>query len=252
MQIKYGNPHDPSGKRPDYDPSQSAEQDRGSTEGSEAETPIAEPADAPYSLVQTVLIQDLSLHNAQSRITDLGSQLTETKAASSAAPSFLAFGSGELPGCVQTTKVPGDPGTVQPLLATITRPGYVPEGRTAAPPAPGADLIGAGFLQSAAKTAAGIAGGALYFEGIRSMVGHHDAVSIIGNQPVAPSVGGGRYECFCDRATLDELLADDVMEPVLRTAGFERGEFRDMLTEMASTWSRLNRCNSKGSSKGSP
>jgi hypothetical protein len=56
-----------------------------------------------------------------------------------------------------------------------------------------------------------------------------------------------RYECFRDRATLDELLADDVMEPVLRTAGYERDEFRDMLTEMASSWSRLNRCNSKGS-----
>jgi hypothetical protein len=48
----------------------------------EAETLIrettAERVDAPYSLVQTVLIQDLSLHNAQSRITNLESQLTET------------------------------------------------------------------------------------------------------------------------------------------------------------------------------
>jgi hypothetical protein len=32
-------------------------------------------------------------------------------------------------------------------------------------------------------------------------------------------------ECFCYRATLDELLADDVMEPVLRTAGYEPDEF---------------------------
>lgn len=88
----------------------------------------AERVDAPYSLVQTVLIQDLSLHNAQSRITDLESPLTETKAASSAAPSFLgaAFGSGELPSCVQITKVPGDPGTVQPPLATMPPPDYVP------------------------------------------------------------------------------------------------------------------------------
>ena len=49
-----------------------------------------------------------------------------------------------------------------------------------------------------------------------------------------------RDECFCGRATLDELLADDVMEPVLRTADYERDEFRDMLTEVAATWSRLN------------
>ena len=39
--------------------------------------------------------------------------------------------------------------------------------------------------------------------------------------------------------TLDELLADDVMETVLRTAGHERDEFRDMLKEMAATRSRL-------------
>jgi hypothetical protein len=56
-----------------------------------------------------------------------------------------------------------------------------------------------------------------------------------------------RNECFCCRATLDELLADDVMEPVLRTAGYERDEFRDMLTEAAATWSRLNGCYGKGS-----
>ena len=44
---------------------------------------------APYYLVQTVLIQDLSLHNAQSRITDLETQLTEIKSTSPGAPSFL-------------------------------------------------------------------------------------------------------------------------------------------------------------------
>src|SRR2546430_4622621 len=71
-----------------------------------AETLIRETtavrADAPYSLVQTVLIQDLSLRYAQSRINDLETRLTETKPASSAAPSFLGgprflgavFGSG--------------------------------------------------------------------------------------------------------------------------------------------------------------
>ena len=44
----------------------------------------AERHGAPYYLVQTVLIQDLSLHNAQRRITDLETQLTETKLSSSA------------------------------------------------------------------------------------------------------------------------------------------------------------------------
>ena len=49
---------------------------------------MVEQPDAPYYLVQTVLIQDLSLRYAQSRINDLETRLTETKPASFAAPSF--------------------------------------------------------------------------------------------------------------------------------------------------------------------
>src|SRR5207245_24514 len=80
-----------------------------------------------YSLVQTVLIQDLSLHNAQSRITDLETQLTETTRASSAPPSFLGgpsflgavFGQGEPSGGVRTSTVPpGGAGTGPPIAAT--------------------------------------------------------------------------------------------------------------------------------------
>jgi hypothetical protein len=42
-----------------------------------------------------------------------------------------------------------------------------------------------------------------------------------------------RVECFCSRATLDDLLSDEVMAPVLRSAGYEPDEFREMMTEMA-------------------
>ena len=53
------------------------------------------------------------------------------------------------------------------------------------------DLLGGGggFLRSATITAAGIAGGALLFEGIKTMFGEHDAVGIAGNQPAAPGLG---------------------------------------------------------------
>jgi hypothetical protein len=40
-------------------------------------------------------------------------------------------------------------------------------------------------------------------------------------------------ECYCSRATLDDLLSDEVMAPVLRSAGYELDEFREMITEMA-------------------
>ena len=42
-----------------------------------------------------------------------------------------------------------------------------------------------------------------------------------------------RAECFCSRATLDDLLSDEVMAPVLRSAGYGPDEFREMMTEMA-------------------
>jgi uncharacterized protein len=161
------------------------------------ETTTGRP-DAPYFLVQTVLIQDLSLHNAQNMITDLEAQLTETKRASSASPSFLGgpsflgavFGRDEPSGSVRTSTVPpGGPGTGPPLAAT-PQPGYAPEQSSAARSASGAGLMGGGgFLRSAATTAAGIAGGALLFEGIQSMFGHHDAAGITGNQAAMPGLG---------------------------------------------------------------
>ena len=40
-------------------------------------------------------------------------------------------------------------------------------------------------------------------------------------------------ECYCSRATLDDLLSDEVMAPVLRSAGYEPDEFREMMTKMA-------------------
>ena len=90
----------------------------GQPKDTEAETLIrdttAERPDAPYSLVQTVLIQDLSLHDAQIKITGLETKLTETKCALSAPPSFLGgpsflgavFGRIEPSGGARTSNVP--------------------------------------------------------------------------------------------------------------------------------------------------
>jgi hypothetical protein len=50
------------------------------------------------------------------------------------------------------------------------------------------ELGGSNFLRSAAMTAAGIAGGAL-FEGIQSMFGHHDTAGITGIQAAVPGLG---------------------------------------------------------------
>ena len=43
----------------------------------------------------------------------------------------------------------------------------------------------------------------------------------------------GHVECRRFEPSLEDLLADEVMEPVLRSAGLERQELRDMMLETA-------------------
>src|SRR5215472_12100165 len=86
---------------------------------------MTEQPDAPYYLVQTVLIQDLSLHNAEQRIADLEKQLADAQqAAKPTATSFLGglFGSRQ-PAPPAGSAPPAGPWTRLPQVA-------------AAPPAP--------------------------------------------------------------------------------------------------------------------
>jgi hypothetical protein len=43
----------------------------------------------------------------------------------------------------------------------------------------------------------------------------------------------GRTDCCRYEATLDELLDDDIMAPVLRSAGFDPEGFREMMVATA-------------------
>lgn len=43
----------------------------------------------------------------------------------------------------------------------------------------------------------------------------------------------GRFDCCRYEPSLDDLLADEVMTPVLRSAGFDPQGFRDMMAEAA-------------------
>lgn len=155
---------------------------------------MAAQPDAPYLLVQTVLIQDISLAGAQRRITELERQLAEAKTAPApaASTSFLGSQRSSVPSAgpwspsaqaaspapvwTQSAATPAPPMTAQPML---TGPWQAPWA------APG---IGSGFLDQAMATAAGIAGGALLFEGIQSMFGPHYG-AMVGGIPMQPGVG---------------------------------------------------------------
>lgn len=43
----------------------------------------------------------------------------------------------------------------------------------------------------------------------------------------------GRFDCCQYRPSLDDLLADEVMQPVLRSAGIDHHELREMMIETA-------------------
>lgn len=118
-----------------------------------------QPASA-YLLVQTVLVQEQALKAAQERIAELEAKTAAEPPAT--APSFL--GSAARPGpwgaAAPRTSVPSTvPSTRSPLQAAVS-----PQQQQ--PPA-----AGGSFLRTAMMTAAGVAGGALLFEGIRNLMG---------------------------------------------------------------------------------
>jgi hypothetical protein len=129
----------------------------------EAEQAIAallrERPDAPYLLSQTVLVQDYALHQAQARIAELERQQAEP--AEPETGSFL----GSLLGRSQ-------PAARRPVAAPMAPPAAAAGPWGSAAPGPFAQGGGgSSFLRSAATTAAGVAGGALLFQGIESLLG---------------------------------------------------------------------------------
>jgi hypothetical protein len=110
---------------------------------------VARQPSTPYLLTQTVLVQEQALKAAQERIAEL-----EAKTGAAPASGFLS----SAPKIGPWGAAPAAPSTRSPLQAAV------------APQQVGG---GGGFLRSALTTAAGVAGGALLFEGIRSMLGHN-------------------------------------------------------------------------------
>ncbi|MDP2332755.1 MAG: DUF2076 domain-containing protein [Reyranella sp.] len=116
---------------------------------------VARQPAAPYLLVQTVLVQEQALKAAQERIAELEAKVDPTPASSTSflgsAPKVSPWGS--------------------PAGGTPTRPSLVPSTRSPLQAAVAPQPAGGSFLRTAMATAAGVAGGALLFEGIRSMMG---------------------------------------------------------------------------------
>lgn len=157
---------------------------------------VAENQEASYLLVQTVLIQDMALSQAQHRITELEHQLAEAKTASSTQPSqpatsFLggAF-SRFLCGPPSHGSVPpaSHPPAPPPAVAPRWNQSTANAASSGGAATPGVmSSASSGFLRDAAATALGVTGGQLLFQGIESMFGQH-AGSILAGQSLQPAL----------------------------------------------------------------
>jgi hypothetical protein len=145
---------------------------------------------APYLLVQTVLVQEQALKGAQARIAEL-----EAKVTAASAPGFLA--SAPKIGPWGNASVP----PTQPMQQ------QAPAARAYAPQA-----AGGGFLRQAMMTAAGVAGGALLFEGIRNMMGHNPGPFGAANAATPSPLMPPDHLSSADLAQ-DEGAADDYDTP---------------------------------------
>ena len=132
---------------------------------------LRQAPNAPYALVQTVLVQDDALKRADARIRELEG------AAAARGTSFLG---GDRRGSVPSVR-PGEGGAgtqsgMSPAWRTGTQP-MSAQGAAApeyghAPMGPAPTGQGGSFLGTAAAAAAGMIGGSLLMSGIRSLMGH--------------------------------------------------------------------------------
>ena len=125
---------------------------------------------APYLLAQTALVQEDALKGAQVRIANLEAELAQTSAGAAPEAPRRSFLSGLLGG-----EAPGRQafrGGPRCCTASCRRCSGGALGSRGAP----------SFLQSALSTAAGVAGGALLFQGIEHLLGY-------GGSPFAGAAG---------------------------------------------------------------
>ena len=134
--------------------------------------------DALYILAQTTLVQQYALEQAQKQLADARAKLRQAQQPKRAT-SFLGnlLGSHDDPPPPQYTPVPSYSQSSRSYSSggsSFSGPGYVPPPPPYGQPHYGQPQYGApqsgGFLRSAAQTAAGVAAGALAFEGIESLM----------------------------------------------------------------------------------
>lgn len=169
---------------------------------------VRQPA-APYLLVQTVLVQEQALKAAQERIAELEARAGAAPAASGflgSAPKIGPWGATAGAPAAPAAPRPSVPPTRSPLQAAV------------APQQGG----GGSFLRTAMATAAGVAGGALLFEGIRNLMGSNPGPfgqTAAAAQPAPLLPQDGQQASAGDNPMPDDLRNEDY-----DTAAYDDGD----------------------------
>lgn len=171
---------------------------------------LRQAPNAPYALVQTVLVQDEAIKRADARIR----QLEAEYGAGNEPPRQGGFldGMRESPWAHRNAPRAGSVPTVRPAGAAMgVPPGYQAQPTGAAPmdQPPGS---GGSFLGTAAAAAAGVIGGSLLLGGIRSMMGGqggsaHAAIDPAGGS-ASPWSNSGSSGDLARQAGLDDIGRD--------------------------------------------
>jgi uncharacterized protein len=185
---------------------------------------LRQAPNATYALVQTALIQDEALKRADTRIRELEAQL----GAGAEPPrqgGFLEnmresmFGRREAPpraGSVPTVRPGGEgaPMGAPPAYRTEAQP-------MAQAPMMGQPSSGGSFLGTAAATAAGVIGGSLMMDSIRSMMGHRGGTAHAAYEPA----GAGHAAPWGGNSSGDDKMARDLgINDIGRSSGSGSGD----------------------------
>ena len=142
----------------------------------EAETLINQAVrampDAPYMLVQSVLVQEQALEAANARVQELEARVRDLEQGSQPQQGGGSFLGGLFGGARPDAE--RRPSSVPVIGSRAGSLPSVPQSRAQAAPEM-QQPAGGGFMRSAMTTAAGVAGGMLLAEGIRNMLGGSSA-----------------------------------------------------------------------------
>jgi len=183
--------------------------------------------DAQYILTQTVLVQNIALDQAKGQIQQLQDHLQEAQAqlqtqlqqppAPAQHTSFLGslLGRHDPPAPPPSQAFPARPAAAPQYYPPA--PAYAPD-YAAAPPPPPPPSGGSSFLRSAATTAAGVAAGALAFEGVESLL--HGGFGHGGGGFGGGGFGGGGLG---DRPVEETVINNYYDDPSQKPGGEEHG-----------------------------